>query len=118
MALALAGFTIGLVEHDRNLAEEASRVRSSSSCSFVFAFGCVPLAYGGDAARAIEWAERAMRLSPLDAMSCVPQGIIGFGNVLLGRHEEAVAAGQRAVELNPGFSTLHAWLATPLVKLG
>jgi TolB-like protein len=120
MALALAGFTIGLVEHDRRLADEAfaEALALSASCAFVYAFGCVPVAYGGDAGRAIDWCERAMRLSPLDAMSCVPQGIIGFGNFLTGRHEQAVAAGRRAVELNPGFSILHGWLAAPLVRLG
>jgi Flp pilus assembly protein TadD len=59
-----------------------------------------------------------MRLNPLDSMSCVPQGIIGFGNFLLGRYDEATTAGRKAVELNPRFSILHAWLAAPLVKLG
>lgn len=120
MALALAGFTIGLVEHDRRLADEAfaQALALSASCAFVYTFGCVPVAYGGDAARAIDWCEQAMRLSPLDAMSCVPQGIIGFGNFLSGRHEQAVAAGRRAVELNPGFSILHGWLAAPLARLG
>ncbi|CAN7372386.1 winged helix-turn-helix domain-containing protein [Mesorhizobium sp. LjNodule214] len=120
MALALAGFTIGLVEHDRGLADEAfaEALTLSASCAFVYVFGCVPVAYGGDAARAIDWCEQAMRLSPLDAMSCVPQGIIGFGNFLSGRHEQAITAGRRAVELNPGFSILHGWLAAPLARLG
>ena len=72
------------------------------------------MAYGGDATRAIEWGERAMRLSPLDTMNCIPQGIIGFGNFLLGRHEEAIVAARRAVQLNPSFSILHGWLAAPL----
>lgn len=120
MALALAGFSIGLLAHDRKLADEAfeGALALSASCAFVYSFGCVPVAYGGDATRAIAWGERAMRLSPLDAMNCIPQGIIGFGNFLLGRHEEAVAAGRRAVQLNPGFSILHGWLAAPLAKLG
>jgi|TARA_A100001391_G_scaffold63912_1_gene39826 TolB-like protein len=120
MALALAGFTIGLVEHDHRLAEEifAQALALSGSCVFAYAFGCVPAAYGGDAERAIDWGERAMRLSPLDTMSCIPQGVIGFGNFLLGRHEDAVAAGRRAVELNPHFSILHGWLAAPLAMLG
>jgi len=120
MALALAGFSIGLVAHDRKLADEAfaRALALSASCAFVYAFGGVPVAYGGDAARAIDWGERAIRLSPLDAMNCVPEGIIGFGHFLLGRHEEAVAAGRRAVQLNPGFSILHGWLAAPLAKLG
>ena len=120
MALALAGFSIGLVEHDRRLADEAfaQALALSASCAFVYTFGCVPVTYGGDAARGIDWGERAIRLSPLDAMNCIPQGIIGLGNFLLGRDEEAVAAGRRAVEMNPGFSILHGWLATPLARLG
>ncbi|TIX90236.1 winged helix-turn-helix domain-containing tetratricopeptide repeat protein [Rhizobium sp. P44RR-XXIV] len=120
MALALAGFSIGLLTQDRRLADEAFEraLALSASCSFVYSFGCVPVAYGGDAARAIAWGEQAMRLSPLDAMSCIPQGIIGFGNFLLGRHEEAIAAGRRAIQLNPGFSILHGWLAAPLARLG
>ena len=120
MALALAGFSIGLLAPDRKLADEAFEraLALSASCAFVYTFGCVPVAYSGDAARAIAWGEHAMRLSPLDAMSCIPQGIIGFANFLLGRHEEAIAAGRRAVQLNPGFSILHGWLAAPLAKLG
>ncbi|WP_376706188.1 winged helix-turn-helix domain-containing tetratricopeptide repeat protein (plasmid) [Mesorhizobium sp. ISC25] len=120
MALALAGFTIGLVEHDRKLADEAfsQALSLSASCAFVYAFGCVPVAYGGDATRAIDWGEQALRLNPLDVMNCVPQGMIGFGNFLNGRHEHAIAAGRRAVELNPGFSILHGWLAAPLARLG
>jgi TolB-like protein len=120
MALALAGFTIGLIEHDRQLADAVfeKALALSASCSFVYTFGCVPVAYGGDAERAIDWGQRAMQLSPLDAMSFIPQGIIGFGNFLLGRYEAAVEAGRRAVESNPRFSVLHAWLAAPLVRLG
>jgi TolB-like protein len=120
MALAFAGFTIGMVEHDRELADEAFEraLALSPSCAFVYSFGCAPVAYGGDAARAIDWGERAIRLSPLDAMNYIPQGIIGLGNFLLGRHADAVAACRWAVQLNPGFSILHGWLAAPLAKLG
>ena len=120
MALALAGFTIGLVEHDRGLADEtfAQALALSPSCAFVYLFGGVPVVYGGDVARAIAWSEQAMRLSPLDAMSCVPQGVIGCGNFLSGRHEEAVIAFRRAVGLNPGFSIVHGWLAASLARLG
>ena len=120
MALALGGFAIGMVAHDRKVAVEAFEMALalSASCAFVYSFGCAPVAFGGDAERAIDWGERAIRLSPLDAMNYIPQGIIGFGNFLLGRYEEAVVAGRRAVQLNPGFSLLHGWLAAPLAKLG
>jgi TolB-like protein len=120
MALALAGFTIGMVEHDRQVAVEAFEMALalSASCAFVYSFGCAPVAFGGDAQRAIDWAGRAIRLSPLDAMNYIPHGIMGFALFLLGRHEEAVAACRRAIQVNPGFSLLHGWLAAPLAKLG
>jgi hypothetical protein len=62
--------------------------------------------------------ERAIRFSPLDATNYIPQGVIGFGNFPLARHEGAVAAGRRAVQPNPGFSILSGWLSAPLAKLG
>jgi hypothetical protein len=106
MVLALAGFTIGMMEHDRKLADQVFEraLALSASCAFVYSFGCAPVAYGGDAGRAIDWGVRAIRFSPLDAMNYIPQGVIGFGNFLLDRHEGAVAAGRRAVRLNAGFS--------------
>jgi len=120
MALALAGFTIGMVEHDRRLADEAfsQALALSASCAFVYGFGCLPVAYGGDIKRASNWAEQALRLNPMDAMSCVPQGVIGYGHFVSGRYEDAVLAIRRSVELNPGFSSLHGWLAAPLARLG
>ena len=67
MALALAGFAIGIVAHDRGLASEAFEraLALSPSCALVYSLGCALVSYGGDAERAIDWGERAMRLSPL-----------------------------------------------------
>jgi TolB-like protein len=120
IALALAGFTIGIIEHDRKLMDEAFEraLALSPSCALVYAFGCIPVAYGGDAERAIDWSERAIRLSPLDFMKHIPHGMICFSNFLCGRHDEAAVAGRRAVQLAPGVSIVHAWLAAPLAKLG
>jgi tetratricopeptide (TPR) repeat protein len=120
MALALGGFAIGMVAHDRKVAVEAfeAALALSASCAFAYLFGCAPAAFGGDAERAIDWGERAIRLSPLDPLNFIPHGIMGFALFLLGRHEEAVAACRRAIQVNPGFSLLHGWLAAPLTKLG
>jgi tetratricopeptide (TPR) repeat protein len=120
MALALGGFAIGMVEHDRKVAIEAfeAALALSASCAFAYSFGCAPVAFGGDAERAIDWGRRAIRLSPLDSANYIPHGVMGFAYFLLGRHEEAVAACRRAIQENPGFSLLHGWLAAPLAKLG
>jgi len=120
MALALGGFAIGMVEHDRKVAVEAfeAALALSASCAFAYSFGCAPVAFGGDAERAIDWARRAIRLSPLDSANYIPHGVMGFAYFLLDQHEEAVAACRRAIQENPGFSLLHGWLAAPLAKLG
>ena len=120
IALALAGFAIGVVAHDRALASEAFEraLALSPSCALVYCLGSALVSFGGDAERAIDWGERALRLSPLDAMNYIPHCAIGLGQFLLGRNEEAIAAIRRGLQLNPGFSTLHVLLVSPLIKLG
>src|SRR5215472_12005237 len=67
-ALAFAGFVIGMDKHDRAAAfaafEAALAVSPSSALTYIL--GSVILAWAGEAERAIEWAERGLRLSPFD----------------------------------------------------
>ena len=74
IALALGGFAIGLVAHDREAARRAfeAALALSASCALAYAFGSVVMATGGDAERGIEWGERALRLSPFDPMNYGP----------------------------------------------
>lgn len=62
MALALGGFSIGMMGHARKLADEAfeQALALSASCSFVYSFGCASVLYGGDAVRAMDLG-RALR---------------------------------------------------------
>ena len=72
-ALSLAGFVIGQEEHDRAAASQAfeTALALSPSSTFTYIVGSVVLGWGGDAERAIEWAERALRLSPFDSLELV-----------------------------------------------
>src|SRR6516225_4360662 len=67
-ALAFAGFVIGMDKHDRAAAfaafEAALAVSPSSALTYIL--GSVIFAWAGEAERAIEWAERGLRLSPFD----------------------------------------------------
>ena len=76
------------------------------------------LAYAGEAERAIDWAERALRLSPVDRMSYATRHAIAIGHFSRGRYEEAANAARRAIQSNPSFSVPHSMLAAALVKLG
>jgi TolB-like protein len=120
MALSLGGFVIGMVEHDRPAALEAfERAQAlSPSSAFTLFTGCTVQAYAGNAERAMEWAERALRVSPIDKLAYVPHLALATGYFLRGQFEEAAHAARRAVQSNPEFSVSHSILAAALAKLG
>lgn len=119
-ALALAAFVIGLVEHDRTAAVMAfeSAMTLSPSSALAYQLGSVIVGWGGEAERAIEWADRALRLSPIDPLSYLAFHAIALAHFLRGRNEEAVSAARKAIEFNPAFSINYLTLAAPLAKLG
>ena len=119
-ALALGAFVIAMVEHDRVTAFDAfeQALALSPSSSFTLFLGSVALAYAGEAERAIEWGERALRISPFDRLNYCSYHALAVAHFLRGRYEEAASAGRRAVQSSPAFSVSHSLLAAPLAKLG
>jgi tetratricopeptide (TPR) repeat protein len=119
-ALTLAGFVIGMDEHDRAAASQAfeAALALSPSSAFTYLIGSAVFGWGGEAERAIEWAERALRLSPLDPWSWFPCHGLALGHFSLGHYQEAAAAARKAILFNPGFSMSHMLLAASSVKLG
>jgi TolB-like protein len=90
-ALAFAGFVIGIDKHDRAAAftafEAALAVSPSSALTYIL--GGLILAFGGEAERAIEWADRALRLSPFDPWRSTAFISSSLGHYHSGRFEEA-----------------------------
>ena len=119
-ALALGAFVIGLVEHDRVAAHEAFEraLALSPSSAFALFLGGVFLAWAGDAERAIDWAERALRVSPIDRLTFAGHQAVAIGNFMRAHYEEAEHAARRAVLSNPSFSVTQSLLAAALAKLG
>lgn len=119
-ALAMGAFAIGLVEHDHVAAHEAfeQALALSRSSAFALFLGAVVLAYAGEAERGIDWAGRALRLSPVDRMAFAHHQALAIGHFQRERYEEAANAARRAVLSNPGFSVSHILLAAALAKLG
>jgi adenylate cyclase len=119
-ALAFAGFVIGMDKHDHAAAftafEAALSVSPSSALTYIL--GSLILTFSGDAERAIEWADRGLRLSPLDPHRSPAFVSYAFGHFHRARYEEAAAAGRKAIQSSPGFSISYVALAAPLVKLG
>ena len=89
------------------------RLSSSARLTpFTYHLGSVPLALAGQAERAVEWGERALRLSPLDPSSYVPGCAIALGYFQQERYEEAASAARRAISFS------HVVFTAPLAKLG
>jgi TolB-like protein/Tfp pilus assembly protein PilF len=119
-ALALGAFVTGLVEHDRATAVEAFEraLALSPSSPFALFLGCLVHAYADDSERAIDWAERALRVSPIDRLAYIPHHAIAIGHFVRGRYEEAATSVRRAVQCNPNLSVTQSWLVATLAKLG
>ena len=120
LALTYAGFSIGMDGHDRAAAfvalESALAISPSSALSYIL--GSVILAWGGEAARAIEWSERGMRLSPLDPWAFAAFDAQAMSHFHLGRYDKAAHAAYRSVQANPVHSITYVQLAAALTKLG
>jgi tetratricopeptide (TPR) repeat protein len=76
------------------------------------------MGWANEAERALEWGERAVRLSPFDRLSYAAHMGLAVGHFAQDRYEEAVSAARRAIQSNPGFSVAHWVLAASLAGLG
>jgi tetratricopeptide (TPR) repeat protein len=108
------------MEHDRATAFDAFEraLAVSPSSAFTLFLGSVALAWGGEADRAIDWAQRALRVSPLDRLIFMPYHGLAAAYFLRGEYEEAAKFASRAIQSNPTFSVSRSLLVAPLVRLG
>ena len=120
IALSLAGFSMAMDAHDRDAALAAfdAALTISPSSALTYILGATALGWGGDAERAIDWAERGLRLSPLDPWRFIAYRALAKGLFLRGRYAEAADAARKAIHFNPGFGSSYLLLAAPLAKLG
>lgn len=120
LALTFAAFSIGMDEHDRDAAFAAAEaaLALSPSSAITYIVGGVMFGWAGKADRAIEWGERALRLSPFDPWAWSAFHALTLGHFQLGNYEDAAKAAYRAVQHNPRHSISHMLLAASLAKLG
>jgi TolB-like protein/class 3 adenylate cyclase len=119
-ALTVAGFCIGLIEHDRATAFQAfdTALALSPSSAFTYMFGSTLFGWAGEADRAIDWGERAVRLSPFDPLGFLALDGISLGHFIRGRNSEAADAARKAIQVNPLFSVNYICLVAALARLG
>ncbi|MGE3995381.1 MAG: winged helix-turn-helix domain-containing protein, partial [Variibacter sp.] len=119
LALTFAGFSIGMDGHDREAAFAAleAALALSPSSAITYNVGGVIFGWAGEAERAIEWGERARRLSPFDPWAWSAFHALALGHFRRARYEDAAKAAQKAVQLNPAHSISYMLLAAALAKL-
>lgn len=120
LALTFAGFSLAMDGHDRSAgvaALEAALALSPSS-AITYILGGVIHAWAAAPADAINWAERALRLSPFDPWAFATYHALALGYFHEGSFEEAARAAYKAVHANPAHSISHMILAATLQRLG
>ena len=120
LALTFAAFSIGMDGHDRAAAFAAfeAALAISPSSAITYMLGSVNLAYQGHSERAIEWANRALRLSPFDPLRFSAFLALALSNFHSGRYEEAAAFARKAIQSNPKFNMGYMQLAAALTRVG
>jgi tetratricopeptide (TPR) repeat protein len=68
--------------------------------------------------QALRYADKAMRLSPLDPYLYVFYALKAYGHIMLGEHGRAIEYLRQAVANNPEFPTPIVWLAATLALAG
>jgi adenylate cyclase len=118
--LATAGFAIGLVDHDYETAMNAidRALELTSTSAWALGLGAVILGHAGQTARAVEYAERAIRFSPFDREIGHPYVGLAIAHCAAGNWEEVIAACGKAAQASPRFSLPYVLQAAALSMLG
>jgi adenylate cyclase len=118
--LAVAGFAIGLVAHDyetaMNAIEQALQINGTSVEAL--RLGAVILGHAGRGEQAVEYAQRALRLSPLDPSIVHSYNALGIAHCPAGNWEGVASACGKAIQVNPRFSLPLVLQAAALSMLG
>jgi adenylate cyclase len=119
-ALAIAGFVIGVIEHDFETALDAidRSLSLSPSWALALSFSAIIRAWKGDDPTAVAHAETALRHSPYDPLIWMPFIGLAYTHFFSRRFEEAVGAANRALRGNPRFSVPAFLQTAALARLG
>jgi adenylate cyclase len=88
------------------------------SCSLAWALSSTTYGWVGDGKRAVEHAQRALQLSPLDPFAFFTEHMLSQGHYISGDYEEAVVWGRRAAARNGMLTSNLRTLAASLVAAG
>jgi adenylate cyclase len=104
-ALAPAAYMVAIIGQDwaggRAALDKAVALNPNSAAALMFRSNV--LAMLGEARAAIADAEKALRLSPLDSTSFLPQMGMVIARLTLGENDEAASWARKAIEISPRY---------------
>jgi adenylate cyclase len=118
--LALAGHAIGYLtdDYDASLALIDQSLALNPNSAMALQLGGYARLYAGDPETAAEYFERGMRLNPVDPKRYILYSGLSVACSMLGRAEEALAMGRKAVSNAPHFLSGHVSVAAALALVG
>jgi adenylate cyclase len=120
LALALSGAVRASLtrDHDLALAAVDRAMMINTNAAVVLAFDALTRCICGAYATAIEHAEKALQLSPLEPLVYYAAVALALACLMTGRTEEAVAHARKAIEGNRNFAFPYCVLAAGHARLG
>jgi adenylate cyclase len=111
-----SAYLVGDVETERELADRAVALNSNSYNAW-HARGWV-YKIAGLPEEAFRSFERAMRMNPVDPLLHISFAGMGYSLIELGRFDEAIMAGKKALRQNPSYPAAYRCLASAFAHLG
>jgi adenylate cyclase len=115
-AAVISAFMVGDSESEIEMADRAVALNPNSFTAWnarghVYRIAGLP-------EEAVPSLERAMRMSPVDPRLHITFGGMGLTLIELGRFDEAIVAGKKALRQNPSYSVAYRCLASAFAHLG
>ncbi len=120
-ALSIGAFVRANLTWDHDAAVEVldRALAMNGNSALAFGFSALVSAHSERHDRAVEHAQKALRLSPLDdPLNYHPYCALALTNLFAGHFREAVTYATLTIQVNPGFSPPYVYLVASLVNLG
>lgn len=120
IALSIQGQVLSFTRRDYGRAREYldRALRVGPSCHMAWTLSSATHGWTGDGARAVEHAERALRLSPFDPFAFFAEHMLSQGYYVGGKLEKAIFWGRRAADRNGRLTSNLRTLTAALVAAG
>lgn len=120
LALALRAHALGYVTHDFNSALRLlnDAVVIGPNQALVWTFGAAQHCWLANGTTAVEWAQRGVKLAPLDPCAFYHEHVLSQSLYIARRFEEAVASAERSCSLNAFHAPSWRILIASLAALG